>query len=46
MTRNLLISFFFFFSCLSFSPMVAAKPLSELTIYYANDVRGEIEPCG
>ncbi len=28
------------------APGQANEALSELTIFYSNDVRGEIEPCG
>ncbi len=46
MMRNIIIIFFFFFFCISVLSAGAAPSLQELTIYYSNDVRGEIEPCG
>ncbi len=46
MTKNLIALFFFFLFCLPVVPARAAAALPELTIFYSNDVRGEIEPCG
>ncbi len=44
MTKNIMAFLFLF--CIAVVPAWADISLPELTIYYSNDVRGEIEPCG
>ena len=46
MTKNITALFFFFLFCLPIVPARAGGDLPELTVFYSNDVRGEIEPCG
>jgi hypothetical protein len=46
MAKNITTLFFFFLFWISIVPAWAEISLPELTIFYSNDVRGEIEPCG